>query len=85
MDNTIIITHMENKQTAVDYLYNQFILLFIEYAEDKIDYEQFGQLMTLARNAAKNIEQTQIDRAYNDGIIETSPMLIEYYKLKYEQ
>jgi hypothetical protein len=72
------------KDTAVDYLYNIFLMLHMEYVEGKIDYYHFCELMELAKNAAKNIEKTQIDRAYNDGIIETSPMVIDYYKLKYE-
>jgi hypothetical protein len=73
------------KDTAVDYLYNIFVMLLIEYGEDKIDYGHFGELMELAKNAAKKIEKIQIDKAYNDGLNETSPMTIDHYKLNYEQ
>jgi len=65
---------MTNNQTAVSYLYQQFILLLIEFGEDKIDYAKFGELMTTAKDVAKNIEQSQIERAYNDGLTELTPI-----------
>jgi hypothetical protein len=76
-------------QTAIDYLYQQFLRLLIEYGEDKIDYEQFGQLMTLAKDAAKNIEQAQIEQSYNNGLMELTPIHHkdgqDYYNEKYKQ
>lgn len=76
-------------QTAVSYLYQQFVMLSIEYEEDKIDYGQFGELMALARDAAKNIEQAQIEQAYNNGLMELTPMHHKdgqvYYNEKYKQ
>jgi|LakMenE01Jun11ns_1017448.scaffolds.fasta_scaffold8668179_2 hypothetical protein len=77
------------KQTAVNYLYQHFIILLIEFAEDKIDYEKFGQLMTIAKDAAKNIEQFQIEQSYNDGNSEWNEVEYKngehYYKQKYGQ
>jgi hypothetical protein len=77
------------KDTAIDYLYQQFVMLHMEYVEGKIDYYNFCELMELAKNAAKNIEQVQIEQAYNNGLVELTPMHHKdgqgYYNEKYKQ
>ena len=52
------------KQTATDYLYDQFLKAFIEYVEDKIDGAKFSELMIEARVKSQIMEKQQISDAY---------------------
>ena len=52
------------KQTATDYLYDQFLKAFIEYVEDKIDGAKFSELMIDARVKSQIMEKEQITEAY---------------------
>ena len=55
------------KKTAIDYLYEQFISLFTQYAGDEIDGFRLGELITEAHEQAKAMEKEQIMDAYNEG------------------
>ena len=52
------------KQTATDYLYDQFLKAFIEYVEEKIDGARFSELMIEARVKSQLMEKEQITEAY---------------------
>ncbi len=52
------------KQTATDYLYDQFLKAFIEYVEEKIDGDKFSELMIEARVKSQIMEKQQISDAY---------------------
>ena len=55
------------KQTATDYLYDQFLKAFIEYVEEKIDGAKFSELMIEARVKSQIMEKQQIIEAYKHG------------------
>lgn len=60
------------KQTATDYLYDQFLKAFIEYVEEKIDGAKFSELMIDARVKSQLMEKQQITDAYIYGRITPS-------------
>lgn len=55
------------KQTATDYLYEQFISLFMQYTEDDTGEFNFGELITEAHEQAKAMENEQIRDAVRYG------------------
>jgi hypothetical protein len=57
------------KQTATDYLYDQFLKAFIEYVEEKIDGAKFSELMIEARVKSQIMEREQIMLAHEFGAI----------------
>ena len=52
------------KQSATDYLYEQFIRLFTQYHEEDVPTINFGELITEAHEQAKEMEKQQIIDAY---------------------
>jgi hypothetical protein len=77
------------KKTAIDYLYEQFISLFMQYTEDDTGEFNFGELITEAHEQAKEMEKQQIMDAYNDGSAEWTAIEYtdaeQYYNETYNQ
>ena len=71
------------KQTATDYLYDQFLKAFIEYVEDKIDGAKFSELMIEARVKSQLMEKQQINDAYWDGVCNWDDTKNSYYWEQY--
>jgi len=71
------------KQTATDYLYDQFLKAFIEYVEEKIDGAKFSELMIDARVKSQQMEKQQINDAYWDGVCNWDDTKNSYYWEQY--
>jgi hypothetical protein len=67
------------KQTATDYLYDQFLKAFIEYVEEKIDGAKFSELMIEARVKSQIMEKEQIIETYNKASAYTWLQIGEQY------
>lgn len=67
------------KQTATDYLYDQFLKAFIEYVEEKIDGAKFSELMIDARVKSQLMEKEQIIESYNEGALDGLQLGEKYY------
>jgi hypothetical protein len=67
------------KQTATDYLYDQFLKAFIEYVEEKIDGAKFSELMIEARVKSQLMEKEQIIETYNKASAYTWLQIGEQY------
>jgi hypothetical protein len=67
------------KQTATDYLYDQFLKAFIEYVEEKIDGAKFSELMIEARVISQLMEKQQIIDTYNKAAAYTWLQIGEQY------
>jgi hypothetical protein len=55
------------KKTAIDYLYERFIDLFTQYAEDKIDGGELSELITEAHEIAKKMERQDFITCASNG------------------
>lgn len=74
------------KQTATDYLYDQFLKAFIEYIEENIDGAKFSELMIEARVKSQLMEKEQIIETYNKASAYTWLQIGEqYYNETYNQ
>lgn len=73
------------KQTATDYLYDQFLKAFIEYVEEKIDGAKFSELMIEARVKSQIMEKQQIVEAYNEGALDGLQLGEQYYNFVFKQ
>lgn len=80
------------KQTATDYLYDQFLKAFIEYVEEKIDGAKFSELMIDARVKSQIMEKQQIIDAYLkdkvgkfDDVLKLMDNAEQYYTSTYKQ
>lgn len=80
------------KQTATDYLYDQFLKAFIEYVEEKIDGARFSELMIDARVKSQIMEKQQIIDAYLkdkvgkfDDVLKLMDNAEQYYTSTYKQ
>lgn len=67
------------KQTATDYLYDQFLKAFIEYVEENIDGAKFSELMIEARVKSQLMEKEQIIETYNKASAYTWLQIGEQY------
>jgi len=72
-------------QTAVDYLYEQFISLFRQYSEDDTGEFNLGELITEAHKQAKRMEKNQIVDAYNEGNAEWTAIIYTDAKHYYNE
>lgn len=77
------------KQTATQYLYDQFMTLFGHYLEEKIDSTQFIDKLVDARVKSYFMEKEQVMNAYIEGDEKPNPLgytgAEEYYSANYKQ
>lgn len=58
---------MENKQTAVEWLFDQINDALIDFTEGKISASMYGIRVTEYKNKAKQMEAEQLNQACYDG------------------